>query len=91
MTERANRLTIVLQKLLYEVYMRQDHTAAAITLKLQFCKSITKIDSLTISNKVEHRGNKEANPSGMVSSSFRYAVHLSPTTLPHEKQRTGII
>ena len=27
----------------------------------------------------------------MVSKSFKYAVHLSPTTLPQEKQRTGII
>ena len=79
--------TVILQKLLNQVYVCEDHTATAVPLQLKLRHSITT----SISPIIYRLCSLSTYPSCIVSSSLRYAAHLSPTTLPHEKHRTGII
>ena len=81
--------TVVSQELFNEIDMSEDHSAATVPLESQVGQCIT-VTASERGKRVIHRG--KANPSVTPSANNRmYSVHLSPTTFPHVKQRTGII
>jgi len=81
-------LTVIMQQFLDEVDVGEDHSSTAVPLELELVEGLAEM-------QVRHEGGYEAqqaHPSVMsLASSSRYAFHLSPMTLPHEKQRTGMI
>jgi hypothetical protein len=68
--------------------MSKNHAPTAVTLQLKLIKSVathpfSKLGQVCLG---------QAHPSEKsLEIRSKYAFHLSPTTLPHEKQRIGMI
>lgn len=78
-----------MEKLFDKINMREDHTTTTVSFQLKFVQSVTKE---RLWNRVRDVNLKETYPSLLSSeSNFKYWFHLSPTTFPQEKHRTGMI
>jgi hypothetical protein len=82
-------LTVVKKQLLNQVDVRQDHAAAAVSLELETVEGLTVACQLEVPLCLF---NSSTHPSSTPADrSSRYDSHRLPTTLPHEKHRTGMI